>query len=56
MGFAEFTGRDVRMPVSLRPCDPILPLTFHRNLTIQGRDYSSSTILIRVLSQLLIGI
>jgi hypothetical protein len=23
VGFAEFTGRDVRMPVSLRPCDPI---------------------------------
>jgi hypothetical protein len=56
VGFAEFTGRDVRMPVSLRPCDPILPLFLHRNMTIQEHAKSFRAIRIGALSQYLIGI
>jgi hypothetical protein len=37
VGFAEFTGRDVRMPVSLRPCGP-----FSSSLFIPGLDDSGA--------------
>jgi hypothetical protein len=42
VGFAEFTGRDVRMPVSLRPCDPISSSLF----TLVHNDPISEQVLV----------
>jgi hypothetical protein len=47
VGFAEFTGRDVRMPVSLRPCDPISSSLF----TLEHNDSISRQVLVKDLKR-----